>query len=100
MPFTINEVVSLNELVSIAALNVTCIVVAGETFKALFAGVTPVTVVGGITVKKIDPVPIRACASLTVKGKDFDPVVVAGVTVAENEKILSPAVTSPWVMSS
>src|SRR5947209_5344157 len=43
---------------------------------------------------------VRACASLMVTGRDFAPGVVPLATAAWNEKILSLAVTSPWVPSS
>ncbi len=55
---------------------------------------------GKFTVSAIVPLPVRICASVMVKGRDFAPAVVAPATVAENEKILSPAVTSPCVPSS
>ena len=52
---------------------------------------------GGCTVSEIDAALPRNCASLMVTGSDFAPGVVPLVTVALKEKILSPAVTSPFV---
>src|SRR5262245_13522993 len=47
----------------------------------------------------MEAVPVRACASVMVNPRDFKPGGVAVDTVARNENILSPAVTSPFVPS-
>src|SRR6476646_1936612 len=44
--------------------------------------------------------PLRPCASEIEIGKDFVPGVVVTVTTVENENVLFPAVTSPFVPSS
>lgn len=53
-----------------------------------------------VTVSEIGALPLRACASVMVVGIDLPPTLVPEVTVAWNEKTLSPAVTSPFVPSS
>lgn len=53
-----------------------------------------------VTVSEMFPLDERDCASLTVKGSDFAPLVVALLTVELNEKILSPATASPLRPSS
>src|ERR1044072_736245 len=56
---------------------------------------------GGVcTVRLIEPLPLRACASLMVKGNDFAPGVVTRETVGVKVKTLSPAVVSPPLMPS
>ena len=54
----------------------------------------------GFTVRLILVDPERDCASVMLAGSDLGPGVVPGSTVVENEKVLSPAVTSPLVPSS
>src|ERR1051326_873838 len=56
--------------------------------------------VGLATDKLIVPEVVRVCASATLKGIDFAPVVSSGGTLAKNEKTLSPEVASPCVPSS
>src|SRR5881394_2876691 len=58
---------------------------------------TPVGGVGATTVNEIFVLPARDWASLMVTGKLLAPPEVLGATVAWKEKILSPAVTSPFV---
>jgi hypothetical protein len=55
---------------------------------------------GDATVNGIDALPVRACASVIVAGSDLTPGAVAPDTVAWNEKMLSPAVTSAPTPSS
>jgi len=52
------------------------------------------------TVSEIEVDPVLDCASVIVTGSDFGPVDVAPGTLALNEKMLSPIVTSPFVPSS
>ena len=52
---------------------------------------------GAVTVSAIEADPDRACASVIVAGSVFAPGVVASGTAAEKLKVLSPAVTSPFV---
>jgi hypothetical protein len=52
------------------------------------------------TVSEIEVDPVLDCASVIVTGSDFGPVDVAPGTLALNEKMLSPAVTSPFVALS
>src|SRR5581483_8501866 len=53
-----------------------------------------------VTPKEMEALPLRDCASDIVTGIVLVPVAVFAATVAWNEKMLSPAVTSPWVPSS
>ena len=52
---------------------------------------------GDVTVREIVVDAVRDCASATLIGRLFAPTLVAIVTVAWKEKILSPDVTSPFV---
>ena len=56
--------------------------------------------VGLWTVRVIGLAKERDWASVTVASMDFEPVVVPTGATVENEKTLSPAVTSPCVPSS
>src|SRR5216684_1955919 len=68
------------------------------------AGVAdPVPVGGvdkGVTVREIEALPVRDCASVMVAGRILAPALVAPGTVASDENTLSPAVRSPCVPSS
>src|SRR5438105_3839065 len=55
---------------------------------------------GPMTVRAMEALPLRACASVMLHGRFLAPSGVAISTVAWNEKTLSPAVTSPFVPSS
>src|SRR5690348_8496319 len=55
---------------------------------------------GGWTVRLIDVLPVRDCASVMLIARLFGPGVVLAATVAWNENILSIAVVSPCVPSS
>src|SRR5258708_40086914 len=68
-----------------------------------FGAAEPVEVGGvelGVTVKDIDALPIRDCASAIDIVRVLPPALVFAGTVAEKEKTLSPEVTSPCVPSS
>ena len=60
----------------------------------------PVGLVAPRTVNVIVAAPVRDCASARATLMIFDPELVAPPTVALNEKMLSPMVTSPFVPSS
>ena len=55
---------------------------------------------GGCTLSVMVAVLLRTSASLMVADRDFAPGNVPPATVVWNEKIASPAMTSPWVPSS
>src|SRR6185369_5519991 len=64
-----------------------------------FAAPAPDGFVAPSTPNEIEPVPVRASGlvSVIVNGSDLMPPVVPIATVALKEKVLSPAVTSPFV---
>src|ERR1043166_1700820 len=55
---------------------------------------------GAETVNGIIAVAVRVCASVIVAVIDFAPTLVPAATVAVNEKMLSPAIASPFDPSS
>src|SRR3569623_3705877 len=102
-PMLVRSALTLRPVLAGLVPDVVCTVsrVVSVTDSVLgFAAPTPVGEVGATTVKLIKVLPARPCRSLTLIGKDFAPTVVAGATVALNDQMPSPAVTSPFKPSS